>query len=59
MIVVVVELERDKRSRWVAVVRSLPGVYGHGATREEAVTNTLVLALRVLADCAEHGELPT
>jgi predicted RNase H-like HicB family nuclease len=37
----------------------LPGVMTDGATREEAIGNTERLAIEVIADRIEHGELPT
>jgi predicted RNase H-like HicB family nuclease len=34
----------------------MPGVMSYGATREEAIDSVRALALRVAADCLEHGE---
>ena len=51
-----VEIEREDDGRWIAAVPELPGVMAYGETREEAVTRTEALALRVLADRLEHGE---
>ncbi|MEH2237935.1 type II toxin-antitoxin system HicB family antitoxin [Nostoc sp.] len=34
-----------------------PGVLAYGQTREEAVARVQALALRVLADKLEHGEV--
>ena len=42
--------------RWFGVVDELPGVMAYGATRDEAVTATRALALRVLAERIEQGE---
>ena len=36
----------------------LPGVLEYGATRDEAVARAEALALRVIADRLEHGEVP-
>ena len=51
-----VEIEREDDGRWIAEVMDLPGVLAYGKTRDEAMQNVEVLALRVLADRVEHGE---
>ena len=51
-----VEVEREDDGRWRAEVPDLPGVLAYGATKAEAVARAQALALRVLADRAEHGE---
>ena len=51
-----VEVEQESDGRWIAEVPELPGVMTYGATREEAVTRSQALALRVLAERLEHGE---
>lgn len=52
-----IEVEREEDGRWITEVPELPGVLAYGASREEAVTRAQVLALRVLADRIEHGEI--
>jgi predicted RNase H-like HicB family nuclease len=52
-----VELELEEDGRWIAEVPYLPGVAAYGATREDALRAVEALALRVLADRIEHGEL--
>ncbi len=52
-----VEFEREEDGRWIADVPDLPGVMVYGATKEEALRAVEALALRVLADRLEHGEL--
>lgn len=52
-----IETEREVDGRWIAEVRGLPGVMAYGDTREEALAKTQALALRVLADRIEHGEI--
>ncbi len=54
----IVELERETDGRWIADVVDLPGVMVYGVTREEALAAAQALALRVLADKLEHGEVP-
>ncbi len=52
-----VEIEREVDGRWIAEIAALPGVMCYGATREDARKQVEALALRVLADRLEHGEL--
>lgn len=51
-----IELDREADGRWIAEVRTLPGVLAYGKTRRHAVAAVKALALRVLADRLEHGE---
>jgi len=53
-----IELDREEDGRWIAEVMELPGVMSYGATREEAISNTEKLAIEVIADRIQHGELP-
>ena len=50
------ECEREEDGRWLAEVGQLPGVLAHGASANEAMAKTEILALRVLAERLEHGE---
>jgi predicted RNase H-like HicB family nuclease len=52
-----VEFDREDDGRWIAEVLDLPGVMTYGPTREEALASVKALALRVLADKLEHGEI--
>lgn len=52
-----VELEQEEDGRWIAEVVDLPGVLVYGSAPETAVRDVRALALRVLADKVEHGEL--
>ena len=52
-----VELEREEDGRWIAEVVEIPGALAYGKTRDEAVAKVEALALRVLADWLEHGEI--
>ena len=47
---------REEDGRWWADIESMPGVMAYGATREAAISAVRALALRVAADCIEHGE---
>ncbi|HSP70317.1 MAG TPA: type II toxin-antitoxin system HicB family antitoxin [Bryobacteraceae bacterium] len=53
-----IELDREDDGRWIAEALELPGVMSYGATREEAICNTERLAIDVIADRIQHGELP-
>lgn len=52
-----VEVEQENDGRWIAEVPDLPGVLAYGETRDGAVSQVQVLALRVLAERLEHGEI--
>ena len=47
---------REEDGRWWANIESMPGVMAYGATRDSAIAAVRALALRVAADCIEHGE---
>ncbi len=47
---------REEDGRWWAVVEIMPGVMSYGATRDSAIAAVRALALRVAADCIDHGE---
>lgn len=51
------ECARESDGRWWAEVAALPGVLAYGVSANEALTKTGVLALRVLAQRLEHGEV--
>ena len=53
-----VETEQEEDGRWIAEIAQIPGALAYGVTRAEAVSKVEVLALRVLADRLEHGEMP-
>jgi len=52
-----VEYEQEEDGRWIAAVLELPGVMVYGATREEALAKAQALALRVVAERLDHGEM--
>jgi predicted RNase H-like HicB family nuclease len=47
---------REEDGRWWADIESMPGVMAYGDTREAAIAAARALALRVAADCIDHGE---
>jgi predicted RNase H-like HicB family nuclease len=53
-----VKTEQETDGRWIAEIPQIPGVLAYGATRDEAISRVKALALRVLADRLELGEMP-
>lgn len=53
-----IEFEQEDDGRWIAEIAALPGVLVYGETQDEARRKVQALALSVLADRLEHGELP-
>jgi len=51
-----IALGQEDDGRWWADIESMPGVMAYGATREAAISAVRALALRVAADCIDHGE---
>ena len=51
------ECERQYDGRWLAEVPQLPGVLAYGATAAEALAEAEILALRVIAERLEQGEV--
>jgi predicted RNase H-like HicB family nuclease len=47
---------REDDGRWWADIESMPGVMAYGPTRDAAIAAVRALALRVAADCIDHGE---
>ena len=47
---------QEDDGRWWADIEYMPGVMAYGATRESAIAAVRALALRVAADCIDHGE---
>jgi predicted RNase H-like HicB family nuclease len=54
-----IELDREDDGRWIAEALELPGAMTYGSTREEAISNTERLAIEIIADRIQHGELPS
>jgi predicted RNase H-like HicB family nuclease len=51
-----ITLGQEEDGRWWADIESMPGVMAYGPTRESAIAAVRALALRVAADCIDHGE---
>lgn len=52
-----IEFEQEKDGRWLAEIPELPGVLAYGTTADQAMGKAEILALRVLAERLEHGEI--
>ncbi len=52
-----IEIEQETDGRWIGEVPQIPGVMVYGPSREEAIIRVKALALRVLADRVEHGQV--
>ena len=52
-----IELDREDDGRWIAEALELPGVMTFVETRGQAISNTERLAIEVIADRIEHGEM--
>jgi len=52
-----IEFELESDGRWLAEIPELPGVLAYGATADEAMGKAEILALRVLAERIENGEI--
>lgn len=53
----VIDFEQDQDGRWIAEIPDLPGVLVYGSSKEAASTRVKALALQVIADRLEQGEL--
>lgn len=52
-----IRLLRETDGRWIGDVPELPGVTVYGSSPEEATLKARALALRVIAEELEHGEM--
>jgi predicted RNase H-like HicB family nuclease len=52
-----IEVEQEEDGRWIADIPELPGVIVYGETEQKAIALVQALALRVIADKLEHGEI--
>jgi predicted RNase H-like HicB family nuclease len=52
-----IETEQEDDGRWIAEIPEISGVMVYGNTQQQAIANVQALALRVIADKLEHGEL--
>lgn len=52
-----IRLLRETDGRWIGDIPELPGVTVYGSTPEDATLKAKALALRVIAEEIEHGEM--
>ena len=52
-----IETEQEEDGRWIAEVVEIPGAMTYGSTLAEATAKAQALALRVLAERLELGEI--
>ncbi len=52
-----IEFEREMDGRFIAEIQELPGVLCYGKSRREAQVKAEALALRVVAERLESGEI--
>ncbi|AHJ29776.1 hypothetical protein NSP_34520 [Nodularia spumigena CCY9414] len=52
-----IEVEQEDDGRWIAEILEIPGVLVYAFTQQQAISNVQALALRVIADKLEHGEI--
>ena len=52
-----IRLLKESDGRWIGDVPELPGVTVYGDTADQATTKVKALALRVIAEEIEHGEM--
>ncbi len=52
-----IETEQEEEGRWIAEILEIPGALVYGASQQQAVAQVNALALRVIADKLEHGEI--
>lgn len=52
-----IEHEQEDDGRWLAEVLELPGGLAYGTTAQGAINKVQALALRVLTERIEHGEI--
>ena len=54
---ITIEFEQESDGRWLSEIPELPGVLAYGTTAKEAMGKAEILALRVLAERLENGEI--
>lgn len=52
-----IETEQEDDGRWIAEILEIPGALVYGENQQQAVAQVQALALRVVADKIDHGEI--
>jgi predicted RNase H-like HicB family nuclease len=53
----IVELEQEEDGRWIAEVVDIPGALAYGQSQQEALARVEAVALRVIAEKLDQGEI--
>jgi predicted RNase H-like HicB family nuclease len=53
-----IETEQETDGRWIAEIEELSGAMVYGFSKLDAIRKVEALALRILADQLENGEIP-
>ena len=51
-----IEWEQETDGRWIAEIPDISGVMAYGTTKDEALRNVEILALKILTERLERGE---
>ena len=52
-----IESEQEENGRWIAEILEIPDALVYGNSQKQAITKVQALALRVLANKLENGEI--
>ncbi|BBC25310.1 MULTISPECIES: type II toxin-antitoxin system HicB family antitoxin [unclassified Pseudanabaena] len=52
-----IETEQEEDGRWIAEILEISGALVYGNSQQQAIAHVQALALRVIADKLEHGEM--
>ncbi|MEX2242515.1 MAG: hypothetical protein WD716_01580 [Fimbriimonadaceae bacterium] len=52
-----IETGQEADGRWIAEIQALPGVLAYGESKGRAISRATALALQVIGDRIEHGEI--
>lgn len=52
-----IEFEQETDGRWIAEVVDIPGALAYGQSQQESLARVEALALPVIAERLEHGEI--
>lgn len=52
-----IETEQEDDGRWIAEILEISGALVYGNSQQQAIAHVQALALRVIADKLEHGEM--
>ena len=53
-----IEVDQESETRWLAEIPQISSIFAYGDTRNAAISDAKVLALRAIADMIEHNQFP-